>query len=242
MRSPIPNTIDLHDIMNVEMLGTDEELAEDADVLMPIPSHGPVPSRHFSDIQLDPETELGFSAELRTELGFSAELRSMSTAEIFGFQPVRSGVYSSIFIYILQGSPSESADPVLPVESSQICEGAPLAVFRSASVRFFLFFFSACIHISQSPLPESADPGPPGEPSSQARQSTPLALRRGIRDLGYVYRDNLAGTAGPESRRKKRKRDNRHSALEHPESAVPDLTMIELIDLTGSDVCLYLST
>ncbi|KAJ7872370.1 hypothetical protein B0H14DRAFT_2570368 [Mycena olivaceomarginata] len=194
MRSPIPNTIDLHEIMNVEMLGTDEELAEDADVLMPMPSHGPVPSRHFSDIQLDPETELGFSAELR----------SMSTAEIFGFQP---------------GSPSESADPVLPVESSQICEGAPLAVFRSAS----------------SPLPESADPGPPGEPSSQARQSTPLALRRGIRDSGYVYRDNLAGTAGPESRRKKRKRDNRHSALEHPESAVPDLTMIELIDLTGSD-------
>ncbi|KAJ7818843.1 hypothetical protein B0H14DRAFT_2601026 [Mycena olivaceomarginata] len=194
MRSPIPNTIDLHEIMNVEMLGTDEELADNADVLMPMPSHGPVLSRHFSDIQLDPETELGFSAELR----------SMSTAEIFGFQP---------------GSPSESADPVLPVESSQICEGAPLAVFRSAS----------------SPLPESADRGPPGEPSSQARQSTPLALRRGIRDLGYVYRDNLAGTAGPESRRKKRKRDNRHSALEHPESAVPDLTMIELIDLTGSD-------
>ncbi|KAJ7853486.1 hypothetical protein B0H14DRAFT_2580345 [Mycena olivaceomarginata] len=54
--------------------------------------------------------------------------------------------------YQKKGSPSESADPVLPVESSQICEGAPLA----------------------SPLPESADPGPPGEPSSQARQSTPL--------------------------------------------------------------------
>ncbi|KAJ7845163.1 hypothetical protein B0H14DRAFT_2584882 [Mycena olivaceomarginata] len=194
MCSPIPNTIDLHDIMNVDMLGTDEGLADDADVLMPMPSHGPVLSRHFSDIQLDPETGLGFSAELR----------SMSTAEIFGFQP---------------GSPSESADPVLPVESSQICEGAPLAVFRSAS----------------SPFPESADPGLPGEPSSQARQSTPLALRRGIRDSRYVYRDNLAGTAGPESRRKKRKRDNGHSAFEHPESAVPDLTMIELIDLTGSD-------